>query len=243
MQDRDEDALKSLKKLRGEGNELSAETELELIRASLRAESDQGTYGDLFKGHNRRRTFVVMGVAFFFQATGQVFSGHYGAVFVKSLGTVNPYTIQVSQSGINTFTSFVGVCLLDRVGRRYVRPSHALHSHADLYRPLWLVGSCVMCAALMTMGGLGTSKVITYSLSQGIVAVMLIFQMFYVATIGPLYYTLIAEIPASRLRDKTVRIGAITNITTIFVVSFTLPYLLDPPYANLQSKVGFIYGT
>ena len=27
------------------------------------------------------------------------------------------------------------------------------------------------------------------------------------------------------------------------MVSFTLPYLLDPPYANLQSKVGFIYGS
>ena len=62
MQDRDDDALRSLKKLRGEGNELAAETELELIRASLRSESDQGTYGDLFKGHNRRRTFVIMGV-------------------------------------------------------------------------------------------------------------------------------------------------------------------------------------
>jgi hypothetical protein len=28
-----------------------------------------------------------------------------------------------------------------------------------------------------------------------------------------------------------------------FVVSFTLPYLLDKPGANLQSKVGFIYGS
>lgn len=27
-----------------------------------------------------------------------------------------------------------------------------------------------------------------------------------------------------------------------FVVAFTLPYLLDTPGANLQSKVGFIYG-
>lgn len=26
------------------------------------------------------------------------------------------------------------------------------------------------------------------------------------------------------------------------MVSFTLPYLLDDPYANLQSQVGFIYG-
>ena len=120
MKDRDEDALKALKRLRGEGNEMSAATEIELIRVSLREEIDRGTWADLFKGHNRRRTGVVLGVAFFFQATGQVFSGHYGAVFVKSLGTINPFTIQVSQSGINTFTSFVGILMLDRVGRRYV---------------------------------------------------------------------------------------------------------------------------
>lgn len=125
MKDRDEEALKALKKLRGEGNELSAETELELIRASLRGEADSGSYADLFKGHNRRRTGVVIGVAFFFQATGQVFSGHYGAIFVKSLGTINPFTITVSQSGINTFTSFVGILMLDRVGRRYASWKHA----------------------------------------------------------------------------------------------------------------------
>lgn len=107
-----------MKKFRGEENELSAEAELELIRGSLAEELDQGTYADLFKGHNRRRTLVTMMVAFFFQATGQVFSGHYGAVFVKSLGSINPYTIQVTQSGINTFTSFCGILMIDRVGRR-----------------------------------------------------------------------------------------------------------------------------
>ena len=118
MQDRYEDALTSLKKLRGVGNELSAEAELQLIQESLREEHDKGSYADLLKGFNRRRTFVVIGVAFFFQATGQVFTGHYGAVFVASLGTVNPFTITVTQSGINTFTSFCGILMMDRVGRR-----------------------------------------------------------------------------------------------------------------------------
>ena len=33
------------------------------------------------------------------------------------------------------------------------------------------------------------------------------------------------------------------NVPPSFVVSFTLPYLLDPPYAALESKVGFIYGS
>ena len=121
MKDRDEEALHALKKLRGEGNHMSAEEELELIRVCLREEADQGTYADLFKGHNRRRTLVICGVAFFFQATGQVFSGHYGAVFVQSLGTVNPFNITVSQSALNTFTSFVGILMLDRVGEYHAR--------------------------------------------------------------------------------------------------------------------------
>lgn len=103
-------------------------------------------------------------------------------------------------------------------------------------------GSFFCGLALMIMGGLGVAQPISYSYSQGIVAMMLIFQLTYVATIGPLYYTIQAETPATRLRDKTVRLGATVNIVTIFVVSFTLPYLLDAPYANLQSQVGFIYG-
>ncbi len=71
MKDRDEEALRNLKLLRGAGNELAAEHELELIRASLHEEADQGSYANLFKGSNRRRTGVILGVAFFFQATGQ----------------------------------------------------------------------------------------------------------------------------------------------------------------------------
>ena len=30
---------------------------------------------------------------------------------------------------------------------------------------------------------------------------------------------------------------------TTFVTSFTLPYLLNPPYAALGGKVGFVYGS
>ena len=72
-----------------------------------------------------------------------------------------------------------------------------------------------MGVALMVMGGLGVPQPTTKPLASGIVATMLIFQLVYVATLGPLYYTLIAELPATRLRDKSVRIGAITNIVTM----------------------------
>ena len=80
---------------------------------------------------------------------------------------------------------------------------------------MWMFGSALLCISLIIMGGLGVPQPTTSSLASGIVAMMLIFQLFYVATIGPLYYTMIAEIPASRLRDKTVRLGAIVNIVTM----------------------------
>ncbi|KAK5165444.1 uncharacterized protein LTR77_008973 [Saxophila tyrrhenica] len=206
MHDRHEEALRNLTLLRGEGHEIAAEAELELIRASLLEESDQGSWADIFKGHNCRRTGVVVGVAFFFQATGQVFSGHYGAVFVKSLGTVNPWEITVSQSAINTVTSLIGILLLDLVVRlALVRLFIDEHGR---------VGCAATYLVLGQPGYRGDDAV---------------FQIY-------------AETPASRLRDNTVRLGATVNIVTIFVVSFTLPYLLDKPGANPQSKVGFIYG-
>jgi SP family general alpha glucoside:H+ symporter-like MFS transporter len=80
-----------------------------------------------------------------------------------------------------------------------------------------MAGSFLGGIALMTMGGLGVPQPVSYSYSQGIVAMMLVFQLVYVATIGPLYYTVQAETPATRLRDKTVRLGATVNIVTMYV--------------------------
>jgi Sugar (and other) transporter len=51
-----------------------------------------------------------------------------------------------------------------------------------------------------------------------------------------------AEVPALRLRDKAAIVGWSTQNVMAFLVTFTVPYLLQAPYAALGSKVGFIYG-
>lgn len=51
-----------------------------------------------------------------------------------------------------------------------------------------------------------------------------------------------AEVPHLQLRDKSSMIVYLTQFVCDFVVSYTLPYLLETGYANLHSKVGFIYG-
>lgn len=51
-----------------------------------------------------------------------------------------------------------------------------------------------------------------------------------------------AEIPHTTLRDKSNLLFWLFDNLSNFVATFTLPYLLEAPYADLGSKVGFVYG-
>lgn len=52
-----------------------------------------------------------------------------------------------------------------------------------------------------------------------------------------------AESSSSRVKEKTSLLAGSISVITTFVTSFTLPYLLNPPYAALGGKVGYIYGS
>ena len=51
-----------------------------------------------------------------------------------------------------------------------------------------------------------------------------------------------SEAPALRLRDKSAVVGWTFQNLSAFIVTFTVPYLIDDGYAGLHSKLGFIYG-
>ena len=46
-----------------------------------------------------------------------------------------------------------------------------------------------------------------------------------------------------RVKEKTNDLAVSISVLTTFLVSFTVPYLLNAPYAALGAKVGFIYGS
>ena len=56
-------------------------------------------------------------------------------------------------------------------------------------------------------------------------------------------YIILGEVSTVRLKEKTNDLAVSISVLTTFVVSFTVPYLLNAPYANLGAKVGFIYGS
>lgn len=100
-----------------------------------------------------------------------------------------------------------------------------------------LAGSIVQAGALLSMGGLGINPS-SSSHKAGEVATLSVFVAAYGFGWGPLNYVVTTELPALRLRDRSQRVAAITNIITNLVVTLVLPYMLDA----LGSKVGFIFG-
>lgn len=104
-----------------------------------------------------------------------------------------------------------------------------------------MIGATWMFAAIITMGSLGTVSNPTFAHKTGIVSMLTVFAAGFVFAWAPLNYVVTTEIPALRLRDASQRTASIVNVVTSFLVNFSIPYLLYPEYAGLQSRVGFIF--
>lgn len=225
---RREEALVSLRKLReGRFTEDQIQKEFAHLQSTVDATVEVGRFREIFQGTNLKRTLIVVGVNIFLQLTGQNFVSLYGAIFIRDLNTINPFTMTSINSGLSIVVLIITQSLTDVVGRV----------------PLMLIGSIIQSAAVYTMGGLGTVSDPSLAIRQGITAMVTIFTLAFCLGWAPLSHAVAAEIPTQRLRDKTYAFGSVFNITVQFAISFSTPYLLNPGYANLQSKVGFIFGT
>lgn len=197
LKDRGDEALTALRRFRhGKYTEEEIQQEYRKIYDAVHQTARQGSFADIFRGTNLKRTYIVAGANFFLQATGQIFTSIYGAVYVKSLGTVNPFNITITIAVVNVCTSLLAMVLTDKLGRR-----------TQVF-----VGASVQTAALMTMGGIGTATVLTHSLKSGIIAMMVIFTFGYSLGWAPTSHILSPEIPNTKARDMTYRTASVLNI-------------------------------
>ncbi|KAJ3744892.1 general substrate transporter [Lentinula detonsa] len=204
---------------------------------------------DLFKGPNLRRTTIATLVFAFQQLTGQGFSSQYGTyVFITNIRVVcgvayfdsnsvfyireglgsMAFTYSLINTAISVPVCFLGMVLLEYFGRRPVLIGGAF------FQSLWLY----------IMAGIGgqSGKLPKANINMMVASVML-FNFSFSASWAPLSYVVASEVGTGALREKTMAFSSVINVICAFAVSFTLPYLLNPPYANLQAKVGYIYGS
>lgn len=227
---RQHDAKRSLTRLTRKGK-INVDHTLAMIEHTNEIEKylkkDDGamSYLDAFKGVDRRRTEIACMVWIAQQVCGTSLMG-WATTFYEQAGfsVDNAFNLSLGSFGIAIFGNVVAWSLLSRFGRRR----------------LYLCGLSALLAILLVSGIVGaipTSHGQLWTLGS----LLLILTFVYNMTIGPVCYVLVAEIPSTRLRVKTVVLARTAYNLAGILINWMTPRMLSPTAWNWKGKSCFFF--
>ena len=185
----------------------------------------QVSYLDCFKGSDLRRTEIASMVWMTQALCGNVVTG-FAAYFYEQAGfsTENAFNLAVGMYGFAIVCGIGAWFWMRRVGRR----------------TLYLIGLSLTLVILVATGVVGSFP-LTSGTSWAIGSMIIVLTGVYDATIGPVCYVLVAEIPSSRLRVKTVVIARICYNICGMITNIITPRMLNPTAWNWGAKLCYFY--
>ncbi|KAI7482391.1 sugar porter family MFS transporter [Hortaea werneckii] len=183
-------------------------------------------YWDCFKGVNLRRTEIVTFVWAIQTLCGGMSMIGFSAYFFTQAGldTSRAFSMSLGLYALGLVGTICSWFLMSRFGRR------------TLY--LWgqiLMGLVLFLIAFISLSDSGGAQ-------WAIAAMMLVYTFVYDATVGPVCYSLVAELASTRVRNKTVVLARnLYNITGI-VANVLTPHMLNPDSWDWGAKAGFFWG-
>ncbi|KAG0652955.1 Maltose transport MAL61 [Hyphodiscus hymeniophilus] len=227
---RNEDAAKALRKLTSSKNAHESfnvdETIAMMVTTNeLEKALESGTsYWDCFKGIDLRRTEIVCVTWSIQNLCGSAFMG-YSTYFYEQAGlpTVDAFDMSMAQYALGAIGTMGSWFLMSHAGRR----------------TLYINGLALLTLLLLLIGlvSISTSK----GASWGIGSLLLIYTFTYDLTVGPVCYSLVAEMPSTRLKTKSIVLAR--NVYNVFgiVNGVIVPYMLNPTAWNWKGKSGFFW--
>lgn len=196
---RPEDAAKSLSKLRRLDVEHPALLEeLAEITANHEYELSLGkaTYLDCFKGNLGKRLFTGCALQALQQLTGVNFIFYYGTSFFKNSGISNPFIVSMITSAINVASTFPGLYLVEKWGRR----------------KLLLFGAIGMAVSQFVVAITGTvAGIDNLAAQKALIAFVCIYIFFFASTWGPVAWVVTGEIFPLKVRAKSLSMTTASN--------------------------------
>ena len=225
-----DEAKRSLTRLSQKNDNVDHNQTIALMLHTTRLEEEEelGTsYWDCFKGTNLRRTEIAC-CAFLSQITNGGALVYSPTYFLEQAGIDSNTAYGIGLGG--TGLAFCGTVLSWVIMTRYGR------------RPIFLAGFYVMVTALYLIAILACvpqSKGIQYVQAS----LCLVWLGVYSMTVGPIVYTIVSEIGATRLRTKTVVLGRSTYYVGNIIGGVLEPYMINPTQWNWKGKTAFFWGT
>ncbi|ORX38048.1 general substrate transporter [Kockovaella imperatae] len=187
--------------------------------------SEGTSYLDCFKGVDGRRTEIAC-MAWISQVTCGIWFGGNITYFLEQAGfdPKKSFDFGVGENALGFCATILSWYVMTRIGRR----------------TLFVTGIWTLFTILCLVGFLGIPKLSpAIGYSQG--ALMCLYVLTYDLTVGPTVYTIVSEIPSSRLRIKTVVIARNAyNVASIVANELNAP-ILNPTAWNLRGKGGFVW--
>ena len=180
----------------------SAEFEASEIRASLL--NKRKAWRDLFRPGIRRAVLVGFGLAILVQVSGINTIIDYAPAILKSAGwKIDAALFSTLIIGLTNFVfTFVSFWAIDRYGRK----------------PLYIIGSLGMTAALLVL--MWAALTVRFQ-SAMVLVYILVYLAFFSSCIGPVFWTLVAEIFPNDLRGTAMVVPVLTQwISNAVVVLF-----------------------
>lgn len=207
--------------------EILAEAMVQKMQMTLKEEeltNNGESFLDCFKGSDLRRTRIASIVWIAQNLTGSSLMG-YSTYFYQQAGLDEnmSFTFSIIQYCFGIIGTLGSWLLSQKAGRFSI----------------YFYGLCCLFCILFVVGCLGIKP--TESSSWGVGSLLLVYTFVYDLTIGPLCYCIVAEIPSTKLRTKTIIIARnVYNIAGI-VTSIITPYMLNPTAWDWKAKTGFFW--
>jgi SP family general alpha glucoside:H+ symporter-like MFS transporter len=186
----------------------------------------EGTsYRDCFRGTDLRRTEIVCCV-WVIQVTSGIWIAGNAPFFLLQAGfsPSRAFSLNLGLPAIGFVGTVVSWFLMRHIGRR----------------TLYIWGLAGQLLILITIGSLGIPperSALTWS--TGILMFVLVFT--FDITVGPVCYSLVAEIPSTRLRAKSAVLARSAYNVAGITANIVQPYMLNPGAWNLRGKTAFVW--
>jgi len=183
------------------------------------------SYLDCFKGTDLRRTEICCMVWCTQALCGSSMTG-YAAYFYEQAGfdTANSFNLAVGMYGGAICAGILAWFGMRRIGRR----------------ALYLGGLFVSLVILIVTGCVGILPE-TNPTSWALGSLIIVLTFVYDFTVGPVCYVLVAEIPSSRLRVKTVVLARVAYNIVSIITNVVTPRMLNPSAWDWKGKSCFLW--
>ncbi|EPE06962.1 maltose permease [Ophiostoma piceae UAMH 11346] len=207
---------------------LTAITETDRLEQTLEAGS---TYGDCFRGVNLRRTEIATGV-YCTQVLSGIYMIGYITVFFNhgGLPTNAAFDMSIGFMGMGFVGTIASWFLILRWGRRTI-----ILAGLTVMMVLMFIVAILDCVP--RPGGSAGAGI-----DWGEAAVLMVWNLFYDLTIGPVCFIIISECSATRVRSKTIAVCTAAQGVLGIIMTVAIPYFINPDQADARGKVGFFFG-